>query len=286
MDLHTQLKQIIDKASQLQALIDQKESWFDEPHQDIYLQLIELLDIYEEKIADIESISLDGVDVNPALLDARKTYDEYYERIPYFLSEGGTNYFLIKSYYSVCFQLIKSFSYSSHTSDHSKITELKTWIAALDKAEKSMDAADSAESSLDFLRPLQPFNSMPQDSYAQFQEEVKNLQSLLTSNPELENSLAPEDLSLLAEASAFLNENPHLFISLQFEEAVIEFDNEAVHEIITEKCHQLTVFLDQYKDQFGIFKKVKNITHLHSAFNECFDRSKELREVPFTCSAC
>ena len=273
MDLNDYLKQIADKASHIQSLIDTKESWFDEPHQSIYLYVTDILDLCEENQAKIDSLSNEGVNLDPALHAARQLYDDYKEKIPYFLSEGGTNYFLIKSYYSVCFQLIKSLSYSTHDSDKQKISPLKQWITSLDKAEKSMDAGDSVEASLDFIRPLHPFESMPTDSYAQFQEEVKNIQSLLSSNPELETSIEADDLSLIAEASTFLTENPHLFESLQFEEQVIEFEQEPLHEVVAERCHQLSVFLDDFKDQFGIFKKVKDMHYLLNALNEQFDLS-------------
>ena len=276
MDFNEHIQRIIEKANQIQLMIDKKEVWFDEPYQNLYLQIVDLIDVCEEKKADIDTISLDGLNVNPELLSTRRLYDEYHEKIPYFLSEGGTNFFLIKSYYSVCFQLIKSFSHSSHESDRSKLSNLTQWISALDKAEKSMDAADSAEASLDFIRPLHPFETMPKDAYAQFQAEVINLQSLITTNPELETSLTGDDLGIIAEATTFLTENPHLFESLQFEEPVVEFDNESLHEVVADRCHQICIFLDEFKDEFGIFKKIKDMNHFTSSLSDSFNTSIDI----------
>ena len=78
---------------------------------------------------------------------------------------------------------------------------------------------------------------------------------------------------LIADASSFLAENPHLFESLQFVEETIEFEQEPLHEVIAERCNQLCVFLDDFKDQFGVFKKIKDMHYLLNALNEQFDIS-------------
>ena len=98
------------------------------------------------------------------------------------------------------------------------------WYMALAENQQAMDNQTTIEESFEEIRSLGEFNTLDTEGFQKLREATENIESLLESNTELQESLSPENSELLETAKTFIEENEQNYAARTREE-----ENEAAN---------------------------------------------------------
>ncbi len=275
MDFYNQFQLVLQHCLRYQSMVDDNGLWLEEPYQTQYLNVTKLIQFEKNNRADIESAAavgkcmVDHVD----LPDSRREYYELQKVVPEFLASGSNSYYYLQNYYIRCFKLLKDFSYSRFVGDYDKIYVLQDWLAYINDAQASHDSQAAFKKSIEDIKQLGNFDNMSREELQLMQVEVMNIQSLLSADDKLQESISAEDAELYRKAAEYLANNSHKLEELPPLPQNFEYKPEPFVQTVVYRCQQLVTQADHFPDLYDETQKVTELYQFKQELESCFDLS-------------
>lgn len=270
MSFYNQLQSLLAQCHLFQKEVEEQELLFTEPYQSKYLNINKLLKTCAEKKLEIEAVAA-GEQSASDLSPARAEYYELEELVPPFLAGEKKFYFYLQTYKIACIKLLKIFSYSSFKGDWAKMRQLQSWYSAIENEQEKQNAEASLKKSLTDLKSMGDFENLDLEGLKSLQEEVHNIQTLLTENAELESIMTAEDSELLQIATAYLKANEDRLTELPKPNTNSKQEPTPALETFALRCKQLMVLTDDFPEDCDKDAKAVELFEFQQALKDSFN---------------
>ncbi|MGH1336423.1 MAG: hypothetical protein ACRBFS_09875 [Aureispira sp.] len=253
--------------------VDENELWYEDPFQERYLLVNKLIEVHLDSRLALEALAAGEQSAPgfPSLTPARRHFYELQEEVPSFLASGSDAYYYLQHYRIDCTYLLKTFSYSTFKGDWDKSRELIDWMGAINNKQESHNASSSLEKSLEDIKDLGDISSIQDKDLRLLEEEVRNIQTLLLDNPDLEGELSEEDLAFIRDASEHLNNNKEALKGIPEIDDSFQYEEPPALEALSYRCRQLAVLVDNFKKDFDPEQLVLDIDQFKRDLKSSFD---------------
>ena len=151
-----------------------------------------------------------------------------------------------------------------------------SWYRAILDNQEALDTEKSLKNSLNDIRDLGDFEFLDSKGLQQLQEEVRNIQTLLSADEKLEAVISAEDSELFSAAAEYLSENAFLLEGLPELDTEFDFEEPPAIETVANRCTQLRILVEEFQDEQDRGTKVSKIYEFKESIAELFDKNIEI----------
>jgi hypothetical protein len=273
MSFQESFDDLANKCKDYQKRVDKYKWWYKAPFQERYIVVNKILQVHQDSKLHLEAIEA-GEQVLPggqSLTPARRLFYDLQEVVPPFLASGCKAYYYLQRYRIDCTHLLKTFSYSTYKGDWEKSRELITWMGEINDKQEQYNASGSLNQSIEDLKNLGDFSNLSDADLRALEEEVRNVQALLSDNEDLLDSFSAEDLAFINEASAHLESNQHKLKGLPEVDTSFKYEEPPAIEALSYRSHQLAVLVDNFKRDNDANQPILDIDQFKRDLKSSFD---------------
>jgi hypothetical protein len=278
MAFYRQLNNLIFQCRKMQKSIDAKGLKGKEPYKTKHSGLTQVINLYEEKKSEIEGLCANNIKVT-GIDDFSRAREQYYELlkvVPAYLNKEKKIYYYLQTYKVAVTNLLITFTYSTFRGDWPKKNALANWLITILNDQEAHDAEASLKKSFEDLRELGDFEKLDRKGLQQLQEEVRNIQTLLSADEKLEAGISAEDSELFSAAAEYLSDNASLLEGLPEIDSGINFEHPPALETVANRCTQLRILVEDFREEYVRGTKVSRLYEFKESIEGLFDKNIEI----------